>query len=161
VCSQWMDYNIFKEDMGIRPRGYSIERMDNNKGYSPDNCKWASRQEQQLNRRNTHRYIVEGKEIIPCIIAKQFGMKNETIVNRVLRGLSYDEIMTSHALVDKSGLHLGISKSADIKKNKTHCSNGHEYNETNTFVNKKGWRVCRKCCAAKEQKRRNRLKAII
>lgn len=52
VCEEWQsDFWQFVEDMGERPRGYTLEREDNDKGYSPDNCIWASRKAQIKNRR--------------------------------------------------------------------------------------------------------------
>jgi hypothetical protein len=52
VCERWLqDFWNFVEDLGDRPDGYTLERLDNSKGYSPENCVWASVQENNKNRR--------------------------------------------------------------------------------------------------------------
>lgn len=60
VCARWVSYENFLEDMGPRPgSGYSIERKNPKKGYSPSNCRWATRSEQQKNKTTT-RWFTDG-----------------------------------------------------------------------------------------------------
>lgn len=64
VCEEWEDYCTFKE--WALANGYDdsleIDRIDNNKGYSPENCRWATRSQQVLNRENTRYFSVNGVE---------------------------------------------------------------------------------------------------
>jgi len=53
ICDRWGDFENFYADMGDPPSGTSIDRIDNMKGYSPDNCRWATQQEQVHNSRST------------------------------------------------------------------------------------------------------------
>ncbi len=62
VCDRWREsYSNFREDMGERPEGLSLERKDNDKGYSPDNCRWATAKEQARNTRRTRFITFRGE----------------------------------------------------------------------------------------------------
>ena len=53
VCARWHDYLNFRADMGERPRNMTLDRIDNNKGYYPENCQWATREQQDANSRDS------------------------------------------------------------------------------------------------------------
>lgn len=61
MCERWLEYENFLADMGSPPKGHSLDRIDNNAGYSPDNCRWATKLVQQRNRRNTRFLTLNGE----------------------------------------------------------------------------------------------------
>lgn len=88
VCERWHLFENFFADMGPRPKGLTLERTDNSKGYGPDNCKWATRHEQNNNRRNNHRLTAFGRTQTLSQWAQELRMYESTIRRRLHRGLS-------------------------------------------------------------------------
>jgi len=86
VCRRWLDLRNFVADMGMKPPGLTIERIDNNKGYSPKNCKWATRQEQARNRSNNHFIAHGGKTLCITDWAKELGITQSAINHRISSG---------------------------------------------------------------------------
>lgn len=95
VCQRWADYLNFLEDMGPRPSSkHSIERKDNNKGYEPGNCKWATAQEQANNRRSSRTITWKGKTQTLAQWERETGVDQDTLGMRLLRGWTVEDTMT-------------------------------------------------------------------
>jgi hypothetical protein len=89
VCARWRDsFSAFLEDMGPRPNGMSIERNDNDKNYTPDNCRWATRTEQANNRKNNVIVTIDNESKTIAQWASHAGIKNGTMWYRVKAGYS-------------------------------------------------------------------------
>ena len=153
ICSRWNDFHAFVEDMGPRPDGYTLDRIDNDLGYFPENCRWASRKTQQRNQRKTRYVVIEGKKYLAAKLSDISGHKTETIVERARSGLSYEDVMAPDRRVYKEGLALGGLANGRRQRRKTHCPQGHEYTAENTLLSKEGWRRCRVCFYTKERRR--------
>ena len=83
VCPEWLDFEAFYRDMGDRPAGTSIDKIDNNGNYEPDNCRWATGSEQQRNKRNNKFVQYQGKLILLAELADITGIANSTLRNRI------------------------------------------------------------------------------
>lgn len=85
VCERWQAFENFYEDMGDPPEGLTLERKDNNKGYSKDNCKWATYEEQLSNTRNNNLITAFGKTQTLTRWAREAKMPVTTLKNRLYR----------------------------------------------------------------------------
>lgn len=86
VCDSWMkSFNNFYKDMGGRPTGASLDRIDNNGNYCSDNCKWSSKKQQQNNRRSNNLIKYNGKEHTLMEWSEMLGIKYGTLSSRIVR----------------------------------------------------------------------------
>jgi hypothetical protein len=90
----WMDFAVFAADMGERPDGMTLDRIDNAKGYSKDNCRWATIAEQNRNTRQNVFLTHDGKTMCMKDWANETGIPYPTIQDRVRRGFPVERILT-------------------------------------------------------------------
>ena len=94
VCERWSDFKNFLSDMGPRPSsGHSIERVNNDLGYSPDNCKWAERREQNENKRNNRWLTFNGRTLTVSQWARELGIKPTILHHRTHRGWPVERVL--------------------------------------------------------------------
>jgi hypothetical protein len=93
ISIKWKDFATFLKDMGERPKGMTLERIDNNKGYSPSNCKWANKTEQARNRSSTKELTYNGKTQCLTAWAKDIGITPSAITYRMKSRKSIDRIL--------------------------------------------------------------------
>jgi hypothetical protein len=86
VCLRWMQFENFFADMGRRPPNLSLERIDNNVGYEPGNCRWATKTEQQNNRRNTVNLTIDGVTKSVTQWSMETGIGTRTLEHRLKSG---------------------------------------------------------------------------
>jgi hypothetical protein len=87
VCESWQSYENFLADMGRRPSpAYSIDRIDVNKGYFKENCRWATAMTQANNRRSNVFWEINGQLKTIAEWCQLYGIKQSTVYARVKRG---------------------------------------------------------------------------
>jgi len=84
MCDRWANsFVAFFEDMGERPDGTSIDRIDNNQGYTPENCRWATIKQQNRNRRSNRWEEIDGVTRTLAEWIELSGLKNSTVRMRI------------------------------------------------------------------------------
>lgn len=105
ICQRWGVFENFLADMGEPDTDMTIDRIDNNKGYEPTNCRWASRKEQMFNTSNNH--YLEHNGIIKTVTewALDLGVHRNTLNERIRSGWSV-----------KNAIETPVLKRADRSK---------------------------------------------
>ena len=98
VTARWKKFENFLADMGERPIGLpSLDRVDNTKNYSKNNCRWANWVQQNRNRSNNIKLRYRGKRWLLLELAEYVGIRWETLRMRIKRGWSIEEAVETPA----------------------------------------------------------------
>lgn len=96
VCDEWHDFNNFYK--WAKENGYSddltIDRIDSNKGYSPENCRWATYYQQNNNRKSVPKYYFRGEQKTLSEWSKVLGIRRSVLYNRLYSGMSLEKAFT-------------------------------------------------------------------
>lgn len=93
-CDKWRSFAKFLEDMGEKPPGLTLERIDPKLGYYKENCIWATWAEQTLNKRSSVKLTFNGKTQNLCLWARELGMRVGTLWKRLKDGWSIEKALT-------------------------------------------------------------------
>ena len=132
VCDEWNDFVAFYNDMGPRPsEKHSIDREDNNKGYSKSNCRWATQKTQCENRGNFNLvFVYNNKPMVLKAIAKEVKISYTTLRHRIVKqNMSLEDAIK---FIDKKYLVNGEPKDLVEICNEYSLS----YSALNTYVNR-------------------------
>ena len=97
VCDRWKDFEAFLQDMGPRPNGGTLDRLDVDGDYGPENCAWVTRAQQNRNKRNSIRIEHNGETLLLAEWAERLGLPYGTLYNRLYRyGWSVDAALCNN-----------------------------------------------------------------
>lgn len=116
ICKEWLDFSTFYNDVGKRPSTkYSIDRIDNNKGYSKGNVKWSTKKEQNDNRRMSIWLQLDGKKMVLKDWAKLAGITDVALKYRLNKGMTLRQAislkrftMPQQVLIEYKGEKMNI-----------------------------------------------------
>ncbi len=107
VCDKWSGsdgYPNFLADMGQPGNDESLDRIDNNGPYSPENCRWATRSQQQRNTRKSRLFTLDSKTQPLSVWAAEAGLEYMTVSQRLQRGWTLKQAITTPAQKPRKGL---------------------------------------------------------
>ncbi len=114
VCERWLEYDNFLFDMGPRPEGMSIDRIDNNEGYNPKNCRWATKKEQSRNKSNNVMIDIGGDARPMVEWAELRGISYAIVKQRYRYGLRGEDLLVPNKHAERfvifHGKRIGLHK---------------------------------------------------
>ena len=132
VCLEWSSFEGFLNDMGPRPLGTSLDRIDYNRGYSKENCRWAKWEEQANNRSDNVLLSFNGVTQTISQWAREVGLKINTLQYRLYRGWSLEDALNPDGRVLLKRCKLSAQQLeymfAQLKNHRTQTSLAKELN---------------------------------
>lgn len=98
VCERWSTFMNFYADMGSRPPGATLDRIDNDADYSPENCRWATKKQQASNKRNSIKVEIEGKTLSLAGVRDETGIPLATLRYRLNSGHQGNDLIREKKL---------------------------------------------------------------
>jgi hypothetical protein len=153
VFARWRSFHAFQR--WALTSGYdedaidlTIERLDVNDDYSPENCTWIPRSRQGRNKRNNHCVTAWGetKPLQDWVEDERCRVERGTLWSRLKRGSDPESAISEPAAVQGA--------------QKTHCVHGHEFTPENTYITKDGARGCRTCHRARDKASKKRMQDL-
>jgi hypothetical protein len=95
VCDRWLSFETFLADMGERPAGRTLDRVDGSKGYEPGNCRWATPTEQNRNTSANRVIEAHGERMPLSAWAERTGINSRTLLARLRRGWSEERAVST------------------------------------------------------------------
>lgn len=95
ICDRWLEFKNFYSDMGDRPPGFSLDRIDVNGDYSAANCRWADNKTQSRNRRNSRLLTYKDQTRTMTEWSEILGLKSKTMFMRRAAGWTDEEILST------------------------------------------------------------------
>ncbi len=143
VDSRWVEsFPTFLADMGPKPtQDHTLDRIDVEGGYSPENCRWATSEEQSNNRTDNVYYDVDGQRLSQAQLARSVGLSPSTLNLRLKGGMSVEEAIATPLLKIRNELfeHEGRSLSLQQWSEVT----GIDYRCLRDRIKRLGWSVAK------------------
>lgn len=117
ICDRWFgDFQAFVADMGPRPTpSHSVDRIDNNKGYQPSNCRWADKTTQARNTRKNRIIRVRGQDYVLAELIEKTGLAEWIIRDRLARGWHPDNVDAAKVSPSEAARRAGRARWNKIK----------------------------------------------
>lgn len=101
VCKRWLIFENFLEDMGHPPAGHSIDRIDNDGNYEPENCRWATGKKQSRNRRSNVLVTAFGETKTVAEWSLTCGVERKTLQYRIRAGWDHEKAVSTPSTINR------------------------------------------------------------